>query len=116
MKSDKCKTCGICCCVISLGRDDNPNNPELEFINNPENEELIIKDFNGNLTLGPRENCLRCSFLKGILGKKVACSLYNKNRPKICNDYPKDERDIGLCNKLREKYCLGPVTMGDFFD
>lgn len=107
---ETCTRCGHCCVFISLGRDD-PLNPELEFVkNNPD----IVVTLNGNYTLGPMVNPQRCFYLEGERGVLVSCKLYDKDRPKMCYEFPRNISDINCCNAYRRKVGLSELTIDDF--
>lgn len=105
--SHPCLTCGACCAYF-----------RVSFYWREIEEKLIpkevLEDINNNYScmVGTNKKNSRCVALTGLIGEKVACTIYEK-RPTTCSNFkPSYENGVKneRCDEARIAHKLKPLT------
>lgn len=114
MSLHPCITCGACCNYFKVQF----HHYECDLESNPVPEELTQPVFNSEKLVmkGTYKKDPRCVALKGVVGERVTCSIY-ENRPSCCRDFfasfENGERDF-RCEQARTSKGMKPLTLSDW--
>ncbi len=118
MAESPCTSCGACCAYFHVlfywreaERSDSRHPVPKEFI---EEVDATYRCMKGTST----RQKTRCVALKGNVGKRVACSIYDR-RPTPCRGF-KASYSEGVreprCDEARRRHGLRPLTRADYGD
>lgn len=108
MELPPCNECGMCCVTdLQFGRGGFVQVSDADQARMPDNRlRVVVESSPGQARLGtkaPFEGWTRCVALKGIVGSRTRCDMY-EGRPMVCRTF---ERGSDACRKERARYRHG---------
>lgn len=116
MRFNPCLSCGACCAFYRASfywtevSDFTPGGVPLEMTEKLNDFRLVLKGTSGS---NPR-----CIALNGVIGRRVACSIYQR-RASVCRDFePAWQKGVAnpACDKARKAWGLAPLNLASWID